>query len=288
MLEVGEVMENNERDNRETFIHPTALVDPGAELGVGVQVGPFSILEAHIQVGDRTEIHGHAQILKGTTLGADNAVFPGAILGGIPQDRKYGGEESRLLIGDRNQIREQTTFHRGTEDGELETKVGNDCLFMAGCHVAHDCIIEDAVTMANNVLLAGHVHIQKSASLAGASAVHQFATIGTLAFVGGLARVSMDVPPYLIFEGRPGRPRGLNVVGLQRADFDEASIESLKEAYRVLFHGEETRTAALKQLEEREGLSPEVTHLVQFLRMTNRDSRGRFRESLRKSDSSNP
>lgn len=277
-------MSSNAKETKETFIHPTALVDPKAELGVGVQVGPFTILEAGIQVGDGTQIHGHAQILRGTTLGAYNVIFPGAILGGIPQDRKYGGEESRLVIGDRNQIREQTTFHRGTEDGDLETNVGNDCLFMAGCHVAHDCRIEDDVTMANNVLLAGHVHIQKGASLAGASAVHQFATIGTLAFVGGLARVAMDVPPYLIFEGRPGRPRGLNVIGLQRAGLSEASIDALKEAYRILFHGVDTRVAALKQLEDRPGLSAEVANLVEFLRLTDRDSRGRFRESLRKND----
>lgn len=284
MPDVGEVMKQETRETRETFIHPTALVDPGAELGQGVQVGPFAILEAGIQVGDRTEVHGHTQILRGTTLGSDNVIFPGAILGGIPQDRKYGGEESQLVIGDRNQIREQTTFHRGTEDGGLETKVGNDCLFMAGCHVAHDCIIEDGVTMANNVLLAGHVHIEQGASLSGASAVHQFATIGTLAFVGGLARVAMDVPPYLIFEGRPGRPRGLNVIGLQRAGLGETAIDSLKSAYRILFHGEETRMAALKQLEERADLSAEVANLVRFLRMTDLDSRGRFRESLRKSE----
>ena len=281
MPDVGEVMK---QETRETFIHPTALVDPGAELGQGVHVGPFAILEAGIQVGDRTELHGHTQILRGTTLGSDNVIFPGAILGGIPQDRKYGGEESRLVIGDRNQIREQTTFHRGTEEGGLETKVGNDCLFMAGCHVAHDCMIEDRVTMANNVLLAGHVHIEQGASLSGASAVHQFATIGTLAFVGGLARVAMDVPPYLIFEGRPGRPRGLNVIGLQRAGLGETAIDSLKSAYRILFHGEETRMAALKQLEERADLSAEVANLVRFLRMTDLDSRGRFRESLRKSN----
>jgi len=266
----------------ETVVHPTALVAEGAELGQGVRIGPFAIIEEGVVIGDRTEVHGHAQILRGTTLGEDNVVYGAAILGGRPQDRKYSGEDSRLVIGDRNQIREQTTFHRGTRDGDMVTTVGSDCLFMAGCHVAHDCIIEDGVTMANNVLLAGHVHIQAGASIAGSTGVHQFVTIGMHAFIGGLARVAMDVPPFLIFEGRPGRPRGLNIVGLQRFGFDEARMEALKEAYRVLFHSELTRERALKVLAEKGARTPDVAYLVDFLQRSDRGVRGRYRESLRK------
>ncbi|HHI78348.1 MAG TPA: acyl-ACP--UDP-N-acetylglucosamine O-acyltransferase [Planctomycetes bacterium] len=270
----------------ETRIHPTALVEKGVELGVGVEIGPFAILGEGVRIGDRTKVMGQAQILGRTTLGEDNVVFPGAILGCIPQDKKFRGEETRLVIGDRNHFREHCTAHRGTgrdHGGAGQTTIGNDNLLMACSHVAHDCILGDKVTMGNNVLLAGHVHVEEGATISGGTAIHQFTTIGTMAFIGGLARVGMDVPPYLIVEGRPGRVRGINLVGLRRRGVSEKAQEALKEAYRILFMNPQGNLeAGLDTLEAKEDLVEEVRNLVLFLRRNERGGRGRYLEGMRR------
>lgn len=263
-----------------TRIHPTAIVHPEARIGRGVEIGAFCIVEATVKIGDGTRVEAHAQILGHTEIGAENRIFQGAVVGGIPQDRKFEGEPTRLVLGDRNHVRENVTLHLGTKAGAGITRIGNDNLIMACSHVAHDCVIEDNVTMGNNVLLAGHVHVCSGASISGGTVVHQFCTIGDLSYVGGLARVAMDVPPYLIFEGRPGRPRALNLIGLKRQNMSESSLKALKEAYRVLFHSSNTREAALQTLETG-SLTAEVRFLVAFLRRSDHGYHGRHLEVQR-------
>ncbi len=270
----------------ETRVHPTAFLEEGVELGVGVEVGPFAVLRAGVQIGDRTKVMGQAQILNRTLLGEENVVFPGAILGCIPQDKKFRGEDTRLVIGDRNHFREHCTAHIGTDKehgGAGQTTIGNDNLLMACSHVAHDCILGDKVTMGNNVLLAGHVHVEFGATISGGTAIHQFTTIGTMAFIGGLARVGMDVPPYLIVEGRPGRVRGINLVGLRRRGVPEKAQEALKEAYRILFMNPQGNLeAGLDTLESKDELVEEVRNLVLFMRRIEKGGRGRYLEGMRR------
>ncbi|MFQ5503279.1 MAG: acyl-ACP--UDP-N-acetylglucosamine O-acyltransferase [Planctomycetota bacterium] len=266
-----------------TRIHPTAILGEGVELGQDVVIGPYCIIDSTVRIGDRTRVHSHAQILNHTSLGADNVVYPGSILGGIPQDRKFEGEETELCIGDRNVFREHCTVHLGTAppNGARVTRIGHDNLIMAGSHVAHDCRLEDRVTLGNNVLLAGHVQIESHATIGGATALHQFTMVGTLAYIGGMTRVALDVPPFVMFEGTPARLRGLNLVGLKRFGMRTGEIASLKEAYRLLFHTSQTREAGLTALEARSDLSRHVRCLVESLRRSNNGIRGRYLESLR-------
>ena len=269
-------------DSQETRIHPTAILSDGVEIGRGVEIGPYAILDGRVRVGDGTKIHSHAQILNSTTLGARCEVHGNALVGGTPQDRKFEGEDTEVVIGDDTIIREGATIHLGTDHGSRVTRVGSRVLVMANVHIAHDCQIEDDVTMSNNVLLAGHVHVQAGATISGATVIHQFATIGRLAMIGGLARVSMDVPPFLIVEGRPGKVRGLNVVGLRRRGVTEERVERLKEVYRLLFMGNKTSDESYALAMERAGEFSEVHELLEFLKRTDSNNKGRYLESLRK------
>ncbi len=264
-----------------TKIHPTAVIAPQAELGVDVEIGPYTIVGEHVRIGDRTRI-GPQVILDGhTTLGSDNIVFGQASLGGAPQDLSYRGEPTSLEIGKGNTIREFVTINRGTVKGGGRTRVGDGCLLMACSHVAHDCEITDKVILGNNVLLAGHVFVDVGANVSGAAAAHHFVTIGAYAYVGGLTRVVQDVPPYMILEGHPSRVRGVNVIGLQRASFDETDIEALRQAFRRIFRSGEPRKRVLEDLRvESKDLSG-VAHLVESMRRTELGAKGRYRESMR-------
>ena len=214
-------------------VHPKAIVDPGAELGADVSIGPCAVVEDRTRIGDRCEIRAHATIKRFTTLGVENLVHEGAVLGGEPQDLAFTGAESGLVIGDRNRIREGVTIHRSTTPG-IATVVGSDCFLMANAHVAHDNRIGDRVVMANNVALAGHVEIAESAFLGGYAGVHQYCRVGRLAMLGGQAKAVQDCLPFVITDGNPARARGLNVVGLRRAGVEAAQVRALKEAYRLL------------------------------------------------------
>ncbi len=269
-------------DSNETRIHPTAILSDSVEIGRGVEIGPYAILDGRIRIGDGTKIHAHAQILNSTTLGARCEVHGYALVGGKPQDRKFEGEDTEVVIGDDTIIREGVTIHLGTGHSSRVTRVGSRVLVMANVHIAHDCQVADDVTMSNSTLLAGHVHVQAGATISGATVIHQFTTIGRLAMIGGLARVSMDVPPFLIVEGRPGKVRGLNVVGLRRRGVSEESVERLKETYRLLFLGKKTSAESYSLAVERAGGSAEVHELLEFLRRTDSNIKGRYLEALRK------
>jgi UDP-N-acetylglucosamine acyltransferase len=264
-----------------TRIHPTAVIAPGAELGSDVEIGPYTMIGSQVSIGDRTRIGPQVVVDGVTRIGADNSILGQANLGGPPQDFSYKGEPTELVVGDRNTIREFVTINRGTVKGGGITRVGNDCLLMACCHVAHDCELGDRVIMANGVLLAGHVLVGKGANVSGACAAHHFVTIGPYAYVGGMTRINVDVPPYIVYEGHPARVRGVNAVGLRRAGYEEPMIEELWHAYRRLFRSGEPRRLCLEAL-RRDPSTSELTHeLVAAMERTELGLKGRHRESLR-------
>jgi len=250
-------------------IHPTAVVSPKAELGEGVSVGPFAIVEEGTRIGDGTTIGPHALIAKGTTLGRDCQVHYSAVVGTIPQDMKFSGEETALEVGDRTIIREFATLNRGTTD-RWRTVVGSDCLIMAYAHVAHDCMLGNHVIMANCASLAGHVVIEDYAILGGLVAVHQWVRIGQHSFIGGGYRVPKDVPPFVRAAGEPLRPAGLNSVGLRRRGFSPETMRVLKKAYRILFRSGLNTTQAIERIGEEVELIPEIRTLVEFIESSER------------------
>lgn len=215
-------------------IHPSAYVSPQAELGQGVSVGPFSIVEDDVFIGDNCRIAGHVTIKSGTALGARNEIAEGAVLGGIPQHLKAGTKLGTLLIGNGNHIREYATIHRGLAPSD-STKVGDGNMIMVNAHVAHDCHIGNNTVIVNNVMLAGHITVGDGVYFGGAAGVHQFCRIGRLAMVGGQSHLSQDVPPFVMVDGISNYIVGLNLIGLRRAGFTRDEIKELKAAYRVIY-----------------------------------------------------
>jgi UDP-N-acetylglucosamine acyltransferase len=247
-------------------IHPTAIIDPRAALAADVVVGPYSVIGPHVKLMEGVRIGSHVAIDGRTTVGAGTVVFPFASIGHIPQDLKYKGEPSELVIGVENTIREHVTMNPGTTGGGMVTRVGDHCLFMVGSHVAHDCKIGDHVIMANNATLAGHVEVGDWAILGGLSAVHQFVRIGRHAMVGGMSGVEHDVIPYGSVLGNRARLAGLNIVGLKRRGFTREQIHALRTAYRLLFAQEGTMTERLSDAAEIYRDSEAVMEIVAFIR----------------------
>ncbi|MCH2112570.1 MAG: acyl-ACP--UDP-N-acetylglucosamine O-acyltransferase [Planctomycetes bacterium] len=264
------------------IIHPTAHVDPAANLGERVHVGPFCYVGPKVSIGEETVLGPHVVIQGKTTIGCRNRFLGQASIGGLPQDLKYAGEESSLFMGDDNVVREFVTLNIGTADGSWVTSLGNRNLLMACAHVAHDCVLEDDIILGNNVLLAGHVRVESQAIVSGGAAVNHFVTVGTLAMVGGMTRVMKDVPPFMVMEGAPSRVRGVNTVGLNRRGISSESVSQLRDAYRRLFGEDTPRALAIQEMEAQGDLCPEVMRLIAFLRDMERGYQGRYRESLRR------
>jgi UDP-N-acetylglucosamine acyltransferase len=216
-------------------IHPTAFVDSSARLADSVEVGPYCVIGPGVEIGARTRLHNHVTIQSLTTIGADNAIYPFSVIGADPQDRKFHGERTICEIGDRNTIREHVTVHRGTGNGGGVTRIGHDNLIMVAAHIAHDCFVSDGICIANQVMLAGHVRVEANANIGGGAGVHHFTTIGTYSFVGGLARVTKDVPPFMLVEGNPAEVRAINSIGMTRGGFVPAHVEAMKDAYKRLY-----------------------------------------------------
>jgi UDP-N-acetylglucosamine acyltransferase len=252
------------------MIDARAVVSPQAQLAADVEVGPFSVIGAQVTIGARTVIGPHVVIKGPTTLGVDNRVHPFASLGDDPQDKKYRGEPTRLEIGDRNIFRESCTINRGTTHDRGVTRIGNDNLFMAFSHVAHDCAIGDNTVFANCASLGGHVEVGDWVILGGLTAVHQFAKIGAHAFLGGGSILSRDVPPYVMVAGNPAVPHTINSEGLKRRGFSEEQIRNLREAYRILYRCELKLSDALKELEALAQQHAEVRPFVDFIHGTTR------------------
>lgn len=253
-------------------IHPSAVVDPGAQLGVDVEIGPGAVIGAHVELGARTRVGAHAVIEGHTRIGTDCRIFSHAVLGTAPQDVKYADEPTRLVFGDRNIVREFVTVHRGTPQGRGVTTIGSDVFLMAYSHVAHDNLIADHVIVANNSQLAGHVQLGEHAIVGGVSAVHQFVRIGSSAFVGGGSVVVMDVPPFCKATGNRARLHGLNVIGLKRRGFSGSDLKAVHRAYRLAFHANLLVAEAVARI--RQELVPECSAISQFADFLESSERG--------------
>jgi UDP-N-acetylglucosamine acyltransferase len=255
---------------RMTKIHPTALVDPRAELDHDVEVGPYSIVGPGVKIGRGTRIKSHAVIEGNTSIGEDNLIFQFATVGSVPQDLKYRGEDSRLVIGDRNTIREFVSLNPGTTGGGMMTRVGSHNLLMMYCHIAHDCLLGDRNIIANGATLGGHVVVEDYVIVGGLVGIHQFVKVGTSALLGAGSMVSKDVPPYCNATGDRARLKGLNLEGLKRRGFSREQIDAIKKAYRILFQSGLTAKAAVKKAKKEIPGSVEVERLATFVENSRR------------------
>ena len=252
------------------MIDARAIVSPQAQLAPDVTVGPFSIIGPQVQIGARTVIGPHVVVNGPTTIGEDNRIFQFASIGDAPQDKKYRGEPTRLVIGDRNVFRESCTMNRGTTHDRGVTTIGNDNLFMAFSHVAHDCVIGNNTVFANSVAMGGHVEVGDWAILGGLVAVHQFTKIGAHAFLGGGAILSRDVPPYVMVAGNPAVPHGVNAEGLKRRGFSEEQVRHIREAYRILYRSDLKLSEALARLTTLAAERLEIRAFVDFIHSSTR------------------
>jgi UDP-N-acetylglucosamine acyltransferase len=251
-------------------IDPRAIIAPDAILGEGVAVGAYTIIGAGVRIGAGSWIGPHAVINGPTTLGCENKVFQFASVGDAPQDKKYNGEPTRLEVGDRNVFREFCSVNRGTVSGRGVTKIGDENLFMAYSHVAHDCIVGSNCVMSNCTALAGHVELGNWVILSGYAGIHQFCKVGSHSFLANNAAVTRDVPPYLLVAGTPAEPKGVNSEGLKRRGFDPAQITNIRNAYRLLYRSGLKLAAATEQLQALAADQPELLPFVQFLAASER------------------
>ncbi|MBF0471427.1 MAG: acyl-ACP--UDP-N-acetylglucosamine O-acyltransferase [Gammaproteobacteria bacterium] len=252
------------------MLHPTAIIDPSAVLGEGVEVGPYTVIGADVTIGAGSRVASHVVIKGPTTIGCDNRIFQFASIGDAPQDLKYNGEPTRLEIGDRNTIREAVTISRGTVGGGGLTTIGDDNLIMAYVHIAHDCQVGSRNIFSNNASLAGHVTIGEQVILSGFTLVHQFCAIGDHAFTGMGSAISKDVPPYLMIAGNPAAPHGINKEGLKRRGFEREAVEKIVAAYRTLYRSGLSFEAAKEELLQVAKESAEVALFVEALLATRR------------------
>lgn len=271
-----------------TDIHPTSVVEPGAQIDDDAKIGPFCFVGPNVTIGAGTRLISHVVVTGHTQAGANNVIWPHTTLGGYPQDLGYKGEPTELLIGDNNVIRESVTMHVGSPKGGGVTRVGSDNFIMVGVHVAHDCQVGSHVVMANNILMAGHVHVEDHVVMGGGSAFHHFTTVGQYAFISGLTRVMHDVPPYMIVDGCPSRPRVINRVGLTRGGFSPEQLERLETASRRLYHQRQDAEGLstnmdqrLADLEREFPDDPHVRNLVTAARNSMSGPHGRYRELFR-------
>ncbi len=246
-------------------IHPTAIVHPSAQISERAQVGPYCVVAEEVRIGSNTRIRAHVVIEPFTHIGDDCDIWPGAILGGSPQDRKFKGEKGYLIIGDSNIVRECVTIHRAAGAGQ-ETRIGNNNLIMAYSHIGHNCVIGDWVTMANMVGISGHTIVEDRVNIGGFVGIHQFVRVGRLAMLGGYSKVVQDVPPFMMADGRPSKVLDLNVIGLRRAGVAAETRASLKHAYKLLYRSNLNQSQALEMISDDIAPSPERDYLLEFLR----------------------
>jgi UDP-N-acetylglucosamine acyltransferase len=260
--------------NNIDFIHPSAVISKEAILAEDVKVGPYAVIGPRVQIDAGCDIGAHCVIKGPTVIGANNRIYPFASIGDDPQDKKYGGEETRLEIGAGNTIREYCTINRGTRDDEGITRVGDDNWLMAYTHIAHDCQLGSHIIMTNGSSLAGHVHIDDYVMLSAFVAIHQFCRIGAHCLIGAYGGIAQDVPPYILVFGQPPVPRGINVEGLKRREFSADQIRNLKSAYRLLYRKGLLLADAREQIAELALEQPELRKIVEFI---DRSERGIFR-----------
>ncbi len=250
-------------------IHPTAVVDSGAELGEGVEVGPYCVIGPHVKIGAGTRLMSHVVVDGWTSLGAGCTVFPFASIGQMTQDLKYKGGAPRVEIGDRTTFREYTTVNAATNDGDV-TRVGSGCHIMAYVHVAHDCIVGNEVVMANAATLAGHVIIEDQAIIGGLCGIHQFVRVGRLAITGGCSKLTQDLPPFMMADGNPLEVHTINSVGLKRRGVPESTESLIKKAHKILYREGLSTRQALDKIGQQIELVPEIQHLLNFIKSSER------------------
>lgn len=249
-------------------VHPSAIVHPNAKIGAQCEIGPYCVIGEHVSFGDKCKLHSYVVIEGHTTLGKGNEIFPFASIGLKTQDLKWAGGITRTEIGDNNTLREYVTVHSATGDGEV-TRVGSNNHILAYCHIAHNCVLGDNIIMSNAATLAGHVTVEDYARIS-ISAIHQFCRIGRMAMVGGCSKVVQDVPPYMLADGNPAETRTINKVAMERLGVSEEAQNALRAAYKILFREGLTVSNALTRIEKELPQLPEIQHLVQFIRTSER------------------
>ena len=252
------------------LIDSKAIVDSHAELADDVSVGPYSVIGADVKIGAGTVIGSHVVIKGPTSIGKENRIYQFTSIGEDPQDKKYAAEITRLEIGDRNTIREFTSMHRGTQQDNCVTKIGDDNLFMAYTHVAHDCIIGNNVIMANGASLAGHVHLNNNAILGGFTLVHQFTQVGQYSFAAMGSAITQDIPPFIMVGGKPTRPHGINSVGMERNGISAEDIRLIRNAYKIIYKMNLRLEDAIEKMEDMTSDSKQLTDMISFLRNVSR------------------
>jgi len=248
-----------------TKIHPTAIVDPKAQLDASVSVGPYTLIGPHVKIAAGTTVAGHVVIEGHTTIGRDNRIFQFGSIGAANQDKKYQGEPTELVIGDRNTIREFVTLHVGTVQDKAVTRIGDDNWIMAYTHIAHDCVVGSHTTLANNATLAGHVELGDWVTIGGLTGIHQFVKVGAHAMVGFASAVSQDVPPFMLVDGNPLAVRGVNVVGLRRRDFSAERIAAVKQMHKLLYREGRTLDTARAAIDALAQSAPEAAQDVALM-----------------------
>lgn len=251
-------------------IHPTAVVSPDSVIGEGAEIGPYAVIGSDVHIGANTSIGSHCVIESHTDIGDHCKIYQFASIGGLPQDLKFRGEESRVVIGNHNTIREFVTINRATAQDIGVTIIGNHNLIMAYCHIAHNCKLADHIVMANAANLAGHVHVEDYAIVGGMTGVHQFTRIGAHCIIGGVSAVNKDIPPFVTASGNHAKLYGLNLIGLKRRGFTEDSIKALKQAYRIIFRSSLLLNTALEQVRNTVPDRPEVRQFIEFIQNSER------------------
>jgi UDP-N-acetylglucosamine acyltransferase len=262
-------------------ISPLAVVDAGAKIEDGVEIGPFCVIGAKAKIGRGTILHNNVTISGDVTIGENNVISPNAVIGGYPQDLSYRGSDTKVVIGDRNTIRECVTINRASEKEDGFTRVGDDCYFMGNVHVAHDCNVGNNVIIGHGSMLGGHVHVDHHATLSGSVAVTHYGAIGCYTFVGGASRVLQDIAPYMLADGNPARPRCINVVALKRNNFAPNIIDALNEAYRLMYRARVGLESAREILGTRGELIPDIQHFLDRIAISQSGRHGRGREQRR-------
>ena len=252
-------------------IHKTTIIHKGAQIADGVKIGPFCNIENDVIIKSGTVIHSHVSILEGSIIGKNNIIHSGSVIGGNPQDLKFHGEKTKLIIGDNNVIREYCTLNKGTDFSD-KTVIGSNCLLMAYVHVAHDCVVEDKVILANGVQLGGHSEIGYHATVGGVTPVHQFCKVGMHAFIGGGRVVLQDVPPYILATGEPVQYSGINSVGLRRRNFNQDTRTLIKKVYSLIYRSKLNTMQAINEIKERfnDKKSIEINNIIEFIENSER------------------
>ncbi|TDR19470.1 acyl-ACP--UDP-N-acetylglucosamine O-acyltransferase [Marinicella litoralis] len=252
------------------MIHPTAIIDPNAVIGKNVKIGPYCIIENHTEIGDDCVLKSHVVVANHTKIGTGNTIYPFASIGEDPQDKKFADEPTQLIVGDNNTIREYVTINRGTVDDEGITRVGSDNWIMAYVHIAHDCVLGDHTILANCSSLAGHVHVDDYAILGGFTKLHQFCRVGAHAFSAMDSGFQKDLPPFVMAQGNPAKPRAINFEGLKRRGFSKERIAAIKAAYRTLYKSDLKLEQAMNELEQMATESEDVKMMVDFIQKSSR------------------